>query len=76
MSQHLDQILERFDEIEPHLPFVLDHLPSLAPHCGPLIKHIDALLLYADDGGKYLEPLLPCTPPCTEARARRLSRLA
>jgi len=62
VEPHLDDILERLDEIEPHLPFVLRHLDVLAPHCGPLLRHIDALLLYADDGGKYLDPLLPYVP--------------
>ena len=41
--------MERFDDIEPHLPFVLDNIDVLAPHCGALIRHIDELLLYADE---------------------------
>ena len=62
VEPHLDTILERLDQIEPHLPFVLEHLDVLAPHCGVLLQNIDRLLLFADDGGKYLDPLLPWVP--------------
>ena len=47
IEPHLDEILERFDDIEPHLPFVIDHIDQLAPHCGPLLKHMDVLLACA-----------------------------
>jgi len=62
IEPHLDTILERLDEIEPHIPFVLDNLDVLAPHIGTLMPHIDSLLLFADDGGKYLPVLLPYVP--------------
>ena len=65
LEPHLDDIMERFDDIEPHLPFVLDNIDVLAPHVGQLLAHIDELLLYADstdgdDGdGRWAEALLP-----------------
>ena len=62
VEPHLDLILERLDVIEPHIPFVLKHLDVLAPHCGVLLSNIDRLLLFADDNGKYLDPLLPWVP--------------
>ncbi|GMH90666.1 hypothetical protein TL16_g11834 [Triparma laevis f. inornata] len=62
VEPHLDLILERLDVIEPHIPFVLKHLEVLAPHCGVLLSNIDRLLLFADDNGKYLDPLLPWVP--------------
>jgi len=50
IEPHLDEILERFDDIAPHVPFCLGHLDVLVPHLGILLKHLDALLLYADEG--------------------------
>jgi hypothetical protein len=44
----LGEILERFDDIEPHLPWILEHIDILAPYTGLLLKHIDELLLYAE----------------------------
>jgi len=32
IEPHLDEILERFDDLEPHIPFVLEHMEQLAPH--------------------------------------------
>jgi len=52
IEPHLDEILDRFDDIEPHLPFILEHLDELAPYCGVLIDHLDTLLLYADEQDK------------------------
>ena len=43
-----DEVMERFDDIEPHLPWILKHIDTLAPYTGLLLKHIDELLLYAD----------------------------
>ena len=37
LEPHLDDIMERFDDIEPHLPFVLDNIDVLAPHTGQVL---------------------------------------
>ena len=42
------KMLERFDDIEPHLPWILDNIDALAPNTGLLLNHIDDLLLDAD----------------------------
>lgn len=62
IEPHLDTILDRLDEIEPHMPFVLDHLEALAPHTGAILDHFDALILYGDEGGRFLLELLPFLP--------------
>lgn len=49
IEPHLDEVLDRFDEIEPFMPFVLENIDALAPHCGALLRHLDALLLYCDE---------------------------
>mmetsp|Transcript_11777 Transcript_11777/g.11853 ORF Transcript_11777/g.11853 Transcript_11777/m.11853 type:complete len:107 (-) Transcript_11777:302-622(-) len=44
-------LLFRFDDIEPHLPWILDNINVLAPYTGLLMKHVDELLLlYAQVG--------------------------
>jgi len=62
VEPHLDTILERLDEIEPFMPFVLHNLIALAPYTGAILDHFDSLVLYGDEGGKYLEVLLPFLP--------------
>ena len=60
VEPHLDEILERLDAIEPVLPFALANLDLIAPHCGVLLEHFDVLMLYADEGGRYLDELSKC----------------
>jgi len=62
VEPHLDTILERLDDIEPFMPFVLANLEKLAPYTGAILDHFDSLVLYGDEGGKYLETLLPYLP--------------
>ena len=59
-------VIDRFDDIEPHLPWILENIDALAPYTGLLLKHIDELLVYAEaddmdekDQYKLAQQLLP-----------------
>jgi len=74
IEPHLDDILERFDDLEPHVPFALKHLDVLAPHIGTLMKHLDALMQYGQDENLTIKLLdyLPYYVPKLDALAPHL----
>lgn len=51
----LDEVFERFDDIEPQLPWLLENIDVLAPYTGLMMKHFDELLLYTHTDKECLE---------------------
>lgn len=55
IEPYLDEVFERFDDIEPQLPWLLDNIDVLAPYTGLMMKHFDELLLYSHTNKECLE---------------------
>lgn len=55
IEPYLDEVFERFDDIEPQLPWLLENIDVLAPYTGLMMKHFDELLLYCHTDKECLE---------------------
>jgi len=55
IEPYLDEVFERFDDIEPQLPWLLDNIDVLAPYTSLMMKHFDELLLYTHTDEECLE---------------------
>ena len=47
IEHHFDEVIERFDDVEPHLTWTLQNVDSLAPCPRSLLNHVDDLSLHA-----------------------------
>lgn len=60
VEPHLETLIERFDDIEPHIPFCLQHIDIVVQHMGDLLEHLDDILLFAANPEVWqeMEPML------------------